>query len=953
MDCRAGWPLSAVLLLALIWVRPVGVGADAPHATNVPSGLAAPFRLAQDDAFTFDLTADMRLFSGPGTYDSSDYFRGACESIAAIGPGAFMISPGDIDPPEDVYWTIQQVLGEAYPWFPVVGNHESETVADMTWLRAFDVGADADPDWTLINAGPASCPETTYSFDYRNVHIIILNEYCDDTHDDLLDGDVRDTLYDWLVADLAANRCRHTIVVGHEPAYPQPDAATGRVRHLGSSLDGHAAHRDRFWQLLVDWGVAAYFCGHTHNYSAVRIEGVWQVDVGHARGVGDTGAPSTHVQVRVDGDEITLNTYRRDADSGAYLLAETLALAAAAPCGEFLAGESMGIVESSALTEISGLAASRRNAGVCWVHNDSGDSARVFAMSESGAHLGTYSLNGASARDWEDMAIGPGPDPGVDYLYVADTGDNRRQRVSVTVYRVPEPMVTQDQAPVTETLDDVEALPMCYPEAAFDCETLLVDPETADVYLVTRDREGTGQAHVYRCAAPHTPGVMATLELVTSIALAVQQTGGDVSPDGSAVLLRAHAGPATLWSRPAGGALWEVFLGTSCLVPLASEPQGEAIAWSADGAHYFSVSEGAHQPVYRYAGVVRRTLVPRGGIWHYADDGQDRGTTWRDPSLGEDAWPSGPAPLGYGNEDEVTILGYGPDAANKPITTYLRRQFEVAHPAAVRSLTIEAQRDDGLVVYLNGAEVWRNNMPDGAIDAQTLAPFAIGGDDEATWITAEVGADALLMGTNTIAVELHQHAGTSSDIRLDLALLAAMDAPTAVERVLTPGWHLLSLPLVPESSRPALALASITGRYDAIWTLPRGGDEWLLYDATSSSAATLTALDEATPFWLHVTEGCNLRLSGWRPATTEHALASGWNLIAYCGAQPAPVADVLASIHGRYVAVWAHDPGDEGGWLCYAPSAPEWANTLSFLQPGDGYWVLATQDGTLTLDCGE
>lgn len=275
--------------------------------------------------FTFVVTADMREYSGPGQYDTPQYFRGACETIAALGGGAFMVSPGDIDPPADVEWTIEQYIGQDYIWYPVVGNHEAETTADMEWLRAY--GSGDSLSLSVVNAGPSACGETTYSFDYGNSHFVVLNEYCDGTSDTGTDGDVVDALYNWLVSDLSTTDREHIFVFGHEPAYPQPDADSGRLRHLGDSLDAHPANRDRFWALLKDKGVIAYICGHTHNYSAVNVGGVWQLDTGHARGIADTGAPSTFILVHVEGGVVTFEAYRDDANGGSYTLAHSGILA--------------------------------------------------------------------------------------------------------------------------------------------------------------------------------------------------------------------------------------------------------------------------------------------------------------------------------------------------------------------------------------------------------------------------------------------------------------------------------------------------------------------------------------------------------------------------------------------------------------------------------------------------
>ena len=281
-------------------------------AVAVMAGASA----AAGQDFRFSLSADMRQYSGQGTYDTSDYFRGACEAIDALGGGAFMVTPGDLDPPENVYWTLQTVLGPGYLWYPVVGNHEEETSSDMAWLRAFNLDGDTLP--YIVNLGPSATEETTYSFDYGDAHFVQINEYYDGLSDTGTDGDVVDDLYDWLEADLIATTQPLIFVTGHEPAWPQPDADNGRMRHRGDSLDAHPSHRDRFWSLLREHQVTAYLCGHTHNFSAVNIDGVWQLDVGHARGLGDTGAMSTFVLTDVVGDTVTYEAYRGSGVGGAY-----------------------------------------------------------------------------------------------------------------------------------------------------------------------------------------------------------------------------------------------------------------------------------------------------------------------------------------------------------------------------------------------------------------------------------------------------------------------------------------------------------------------------------------------------------------------------------------------------------------------------------------------------------
>src|SRR5215217_5763210 len=167
------------------------------------------------------------------------------------------------------------------------------------------------------------------------------------------------------------------------------------------------------------------------------------------------------------------------------------------------------------------------------------------------------------------------------------------------------------------------------------------------------------------------------------------------------------------------------------------------------------------------------TLVPTGGVWKYLDNGSNQGTAWRAPGFDDSIWPSGAAQLGYGDGDEVTTVGFGPDANNKFITTYFRRAFSVTNAAAFNALTVRLMRDDGAVVYINGVEVWRTNMPTGTVSSSTLASVAIGGADESTFVQTTLGPSLLVNGVNVLAVELHQSGGTSSDISFDLQLIGS------------------------------------------------------------------------------------------------------------------------------------------------------------------------------------
>jgi VCBS repeat-containing protein len=705
---------------------------------------------------------------------------------------------------------------------------------------------------------------------------------------------------------------------------------------------------------------------------------------------------------------------------------------------DFMTGQIVGNVQSPNVVEASGMVASRQNRDVLWTHNDSGDSARVFAMDNLGGHRGTYTLSGMTATDWEDIAIGPGPQSGVDYLYIGDMGDNSAVRSSIRVYRVAEPVVDANQAPVTESLAGTATITLVYSDGPRDAETLLVDPHNGDMYVVTK-REALSR--IYRASYPQSTSQVTTLELMGEMQFG-GAVGGDVSPTGLEVFVKTPQ-EVRLFERSVGSNLWQALQTPGTIVPYTVEPQGEAITFDGAGVNYFTVSEGANPPLYRYDRVgqpeaayrfaiigdygfdgpdeaevatlvkswnpnfvittgdnnydtgsastidanigkhygefignytgaygagsetnrfypslgnhdwgtpgatpyldyftllgneryydyvvgpvhffvvdsdvnepdgktsaspqarwlerelLRSTapyqvvyfhhapytsstrgpdtdmrwpfrewgadaivtghdhfyerlevdglpyvingsggrslydfgtpvpeslvrynddfgamlatvdasgltlefhsvtaggtlidrftvspveptpvfldsLVAGGSLWKYSDTGVDQGTAWRAIGFDDSGWSSGPAQLGYGDGDEATVVSYGPDSNNKHVTTYFRQTFSVTDAVKYTDLTLDLLRDDGAVVYLNGQEVHRSNMPSGTIGYGTLASTAVGGADESRFYTAALDPAALLNGTNTIAVEVHQSAVNSSDVSFDLRLI--------------------------------------------------------------------------------------------------------------------------------------------------------------------------------------
>jgi hypothetical protein len=170
-------------------------------------------------------------------------------------------------------------------------------------------------------------------------------------------------------------------------------------------------------------------------------------------------------------------------------------------------------------------------------------------------------------------------------------------------------------------------------------------------------------------------------------------------------------------------------------------------------------------------------LIPEDSEWKYLDDGSDQDTSWRLPGFIDSLWAAGNAELGYGDGDETTTLSYGGNSSNKYITYYFRKQFVVTNPDTTLYLKLRLLRDDGAVVYLNGTEIKRSNMPDDSIHYQTLAASTVGGSAEDTFYEFLIPSESLIADTNLAAVEIHQRSVTSSDISFNMELTTTDSIP--------------------------------------------------------------------------------------------------------------------------------------------------------------------------------
>ena len=258
----------------------------------------------------------------------------------------------------------------------------------------------------------------------------------------------------------------------------------------------------------------------------------------------------------------------------------------------FLAGIPQGKLANPLLEEVSGLVASQRYPNRLYVHTDSGGEAAVFVLDTLGNELGRLDLSELKNRDWEDIAIGPGPN-GSSYIYVAEIGDNEAKHEEIYLYRFAEPELLQ--AIPSAAIDQVK---LQFPGGPKDAETLLADPITGTLFLVSK-REPKNA--LYQVPATAFEKGSATLEKVHEFDFN-SSVAGDISKDGSQILIKTYLA-VFYWKRTDKQSLAEALKAVPIRLPYVPEPQGEAIGFNFKGDAYFTLSEkrnGVMPTLYRY-----------------------------------------------------------------------------------------------------------------------------------------------------------------------------------------------------------------------------------------------------------------------------------------------------------------------------------------------------------------
>lgn len=242
-----------------------------------------------------------------------------------------------------------------------------------------------------------------------------------------------------------------------------------------------------------------------------------------------------------------------------------------------------GTLLNSDISEISGIAPSYKNPGKYWVHNDSGDKPRVFLIDSTGYVHATITLAKIENRDWEDIATYKDPASGNSFVYLADIGDNFKQFDYKYIYKFEEPGISENLENLA--ISNVEKITFKYADGKKDAETLLADPLTGDIFIISKWEQAVDLYHLSNINWGDTISLEKSATLAFSGA-----TGGDISEDGLEILIKTY-NKIYYWKRTNKEPIPSVLNKPSNELAYTAEPQGEAICWTLKGKDFITVSE--------------------------------------------------------------------------------------------------------------------------------------------------------------------------------------------------------------------------------------------------------------------------------------------------------------------------------------------------------------------------
>ena len=262
-------------------------------------------------------------------------------------------------------------------------------------------------------------------------------------------------------------------------------------------------------------------------------------------------------------------------------------------------------IKNESVSESSGLVASRTLPGAYWTHNDSGDGPFIYAFNSRGESLAVFRVPGAGARDWEDIASGPGPQNNRSYLYIGDIGDNSAKRSEIVVYRIPEPDLKTANKNSSKarplTTENAEAIRLTYPDGKHDAEALLVHPSTGNLYIVTK--VVFVNPVVYEAQAPFNTAKPIMMKRIGEVRVPSlfggAITGGSISPDGRRVALCDYFQGYEMVLPASSRNFNDIWKQTMTGFDLGKRKQGESITYRLDGNALLATSEGRETELFQ------------------------------------------------------------------------------------------------------------------------------------------------------------------------------------------------------------------------------------------------------------------------------------------------------------------------------------------------------------------
>ncbi|MCP4377562.1 MAG: hypothetical protein GY794_15465 [bacterium] len=258
----------------------------------------------------------------------------------------------------------------------------------------------------------------------------------------------------------------------------------------------------------------------------------------------------------------------------------------------YLKARELAKLENKGINESSGLAAGRRNKGVLWTHNDSGDSPRIFAINHDGADLATVTLSDARAQDWEDICSFTLK--GKNFLLLGDFGDNMQRRKICTLYIVAEPKLNTTRRGAKITIESAAIIPFVYKGGPRNCESVGVDTTTRTIYLVSKPR--IGACRVYTLPLPtRSPKKPLTAKPIAALGIPIS-TAMDISPDGLRAVVLTYRN-AYEYVRGKKETWKAAFAREPRMIRIPARRQGESICYGPDGRSLYLTSEKLPTPL--------------------------------------------------------------------------------------------------------------------------------------------------------------------------------------------------------------------------------------------------------------------------------------------------------------------------------------------------------------------